>query len=137
MCKVEDLMTRKVLTVAAEADANDAAWGFTMKGVSGAPVKDERGNLIGILSKSDLVDPGKRSSETDERVTARDVMTPLLFAARASDPIRFAARRMVETGAHRLVVVDDGGALVGIITPMDVLRGLVEAKIDPRDFDAI
>jgi CBS-domain-containing membrane protein len=135
MCKVEDLMTRRVLTVAAEADANDAAWGFTMKGVSGAPVMDERGNLIGVLSKSDLVDPEKRRS--DERVTARDVMTPLLFAARASDPVSFAARRMVETGAHRLVVVDDGGALVGIITPMDVLRGLVEAKIDPRDFDAI
>src|SRR5690349_385082 len=98
MCKVADLMTRKVLTVAAEADAQDAAWGFTMKGLSGAPVKDERGNLIGVLSKSDLVDPEKRGSAQEERVTARDVMTPLLFAARASDPISFAARRMVETG---------------------------------------
>jgi CBS-domain-containing membrane protein len=137
MCKVEDLMTRKVLTVAAGAGVDDAAWGLTMQGLSGAPVKDERGNLIGVLSKSDLVDPGKRDANSDERTTARDVMTPVLFAARASDPIRFAARRMVETGAHRLVVVDDSGALVGIITPMDVLRGLVEAKIDPRDFDAI
>jgi CBS-domain-containing membrane protein len=137
MCKVEDLMTRKVLTVAAGADASDAAWGLTMQGLSGAPVKDERGNLIGVLSKSDLVDPGKRGSDSGDRTTARDVMTPVLFAARASDPIRFAARRMVETGAHRLVVIDDGGALVGIITPMDVLRGLVEGKIDPRDFDAI
>ena len=137
MCKVEDLMTRKVLTVAAGADADDAAWGLTMKGLSGAPVKDERGNIIGVLSKSDLVDPEKRGPEHDEHLTARDVMTPVLFAARASDPIKFAVRRMVETGAHRLVVVDDGGALVGIITPMDVLRGLIEAKLDPRDFDAM
>ena len=33
-----------------------------------------------------------------------------------------AAKRMVETGTHRLVVVDADGHLVGIVTPMDVLR---------------
>ncbi|MEZ4228150.1 MAG: CBS domain-containing protein [Polyangiaceae bacterium] len=36
-----------------------------------------------------------------------------------------AAKRMVETGTHRLVVVDADGHLVGIVTPMDVLRRCV------------
>lgn len=136
MATVAEIMTRKVLTVAAEADADDAAWGLTLKGFSGAPVKDEQGNLVGVISKSDLVDPEKRGHET-EHVTARDVMTPVLFATRATDSVRFAAERMVKTGAHRLVVVDDRGQLIGIVTPMDVLKGLVEGRIDPRDFDAI
>src|SRR5262245_53452238 len=54
MSTVSSIMTRKVLTVAAGADLKDAAWGLTLKGFSGAPVKDESGHVIGILSKSDL-----------------------------------------------------------------------------------
>jgi CBS-domain-containing membrane protein len=134
MCTVSDIMTRNVLTVAAEADVDDAAWGFTLKGFSGAPVKDAHGNLIGVLSKSDLVDPEKRAGSGRPH-TAREAMTPLLFATLTTDSVRFAVRRMVETGAHRLVVLDEGGDLVGIVTPMDVLRGLLAGKVDPRDFD--
>jgi len=133
MATVADIMTRKVLTVAAEADVKDAAWGLTMRGLSGAPVKDETGAVVGILSKSDLVDPEKQGAPS-ERHTARDAMTPLLFAALVTDSVAFAVRRMVETGAHRLVVVDEKGALVGIVTPMDVLKGLLEGTVDAGDF---
>ena len=43
---------------------------------------------------------------------------------------------MVETGAHRLVVLDERGLLVGIVTPMDVMRGFLEGKIEASDFAA-
>jgi CBS-domain-containing membrane protein len=52
-------------------------------------------------------------------------MTPLVFAIRASDSMMEAVRRMVETGAHRLIVVNDDGKLAGIVTPTDVLKELV------------
>ncbi len=135
MCKVAEIMTRKVLTVAAEADLEDAAWGLTLKRISGAPVKDKWGNVIGVLSKSDLLDPNERDLRSDESPKARDVMTPVLFAARETDPVGFAVRRMVETGVHRLVVLDERGILIGVVTPMDVLRGLLEGKVDARDFN--
>jgi CBS-domain-containing membrane protein len=48
--------------------------------------------------------------------------------------VGFAARRMVESGVHRVVVIDDAGAIVGIVTPIDVLRGLLDGKIDATDF---
>jgi CBS-domain-containing membrane protein len=133
MCTVSDIMTRKVLTVAAEADLDDAAWGLTLRGISGAPVKDDQGNLVGILSKSDLIDPA-RADGIGSHHTAADAMTPILFTALATDSVKFAVQRMVETGAHRLVVVDTSGALVGIVTPMDVLRMLLDGKLDPNDF---
>lgn len=144
MCTISDIMTRNVLTVSAGSDLDDAAWGLTLKGFSGAPVKDERGNLIGILSKSDLVDPKRRDpgpkrrdTDSDEHQTVEDAMTPLLFAALATDPVSFAVRRMVETGAHRLVVIDAGGALVGILTSMDVLRGLLHGQLNASDFASV
>ena len=124
---VEQIMTRKVLTLAPDADVNDAAWGLTMRGISGAPVKDAQGHVLGIVSKSDLADPGRMRSPLAPE-TVSDAMTPLLFAVRASDNLMDAVRRMVETGAHRLVVVDDEGKLAGIVTPMDVMRELVRRE---------
>jgi predicted transcriptional regulator len=135
MTKVRDVMNRRVLTIDPHAKLEDVAWGLTMKGVSGAPVKDERGRVIGVLSKSDLADPDKRHGDHPAE-TAEDAMTPVLFAAKEGDPLRFAVERMVRTGAHRLVVIDDLGALVCIITPMDILRALLEGRAQVGDFEA-
>lgn len=134
MTTVFDIMTRKVLTVAAEADLKDVAWGLTLKGFSGAPVKDETGQVIGVLSKSDLVDPEKTDSNGAGHGTVRDSMNPVLLTARAGDSMRSAVHRMVELGIHRLVVVDERGELVGILTPTDVLRALLEGRLQPGDF---
>lgn len=134
MSTVSEIMTRNVLTVAAGADLKDAAWGLTLKGFSGAPVKDESGNVIGVLSKSDLIHPDKVDSSPDRHGTVRDNMTPLLLTARTGDPLKSAVRRMVDLSIHRLVVVDDRGELVGILTPMDVLRALLDGRIQSDDF---
>src|SRR5947207_9873765 len=109
MLTVDHIMSRKVLTVAADADVRDAAWGLTMRGIAGAPVKDDHGNLVGVLSKSDLLDPEKIDPASRMPHSVGDAMTPLFFAARTTDSVAFAVRRMVETGSHRIVVVDDKG----------------------------
>ncbi len=121
---VSDIMTRNVLTVSPEASVQDIAWGLRIRGVSGAPVKDGDGHLLGIVSRSDLNDPSRvgESSPESGQTTAGEAMTPALFAVRDTDSVLDAAKRMVETGTHRLVVVDSEGHLVGIVTPMDILR---------------
>lgn len=128
MCTVSEIMTRNVLSVAADASAKDLAWGFNLKGFSGAPVKDDSGNVVGVVSKSDLLDPDKTDSDSTSG-TVRDHMTPVLLAVRANDSYTVAVRRMVDMGIHRLMVVDDAGGLVGIVTPMDVLRGLLDGRV--------
>jgi predicted transcriptional regulator len=117
---VEQIMTKQVLTLALDASLRDVAWGLTITGIAGAPVKDADGHVIGVLSKSDLADPGRIEGRPHD--TVADAMTPLLFAVRSSASVMDAVRRMVETGAHRLVVIDDDGHLAGIVTPMDVLK---------------
>jgi predicted transcriptional regulator len=120
---VEQIMTRQVLTLAPDAALRDAAWGLTISGIAGAPVKDVHGHVIGVLSKSDLADPVR--SESGPHETVADAMTPILFAIRSSASVMDAVCRMVQTGAHRLVVIDDDGHLAGIVTPMDVLKEMV------------
>ncbi|MGE3668681.1 MAG: HPP family protein [Polyangiaceae bacterium] len=121
---VSDIMTRNVLTVSPDASVQDIAWGLRIRGVSGAPVKDGEGHVLGIVSRTDLNNPDRvgESAAESGQTTAGEAMTPALFAVRDTDTVLDAAKRMVETGTHRLVVVDDAGKLVGIVTTMDVLR---------------
>lgn len=120
---VEQIMTKQVLTLAPDVDVRDVAWGLTITGIGGAPVQDSDGHVLGIISKSDLADPGRM--KPGEHETVAEAMTPLLFAIRSSASVMDAVRRMVQTGAHRLVVIDDEGKLAGIVTPMDVLKEMV------------
>src|SRR5438876_1138983 len=57
MLRIKDIMTRNVYTVEADASAEEAAWGLTRRHIGGAPACDGDGNLVGVLSSSDLVNP--------------------------------------------------------------------------------
>lgn len=131
MCRVDEIMTRNVMTLAPDADVADAAWGLTVKGIGGAPVKDAAGHVLGLVSKSDLVDPArmKAGEKGAPPMKVEDVMTPAVFAVRTTDSVRETARRMVETGSHRMLVIDPDGKLAGIVTTMDVLKALVHGDL--------
>jgi len=55
--KIADVMTRDVFTLDASTPAETAAWELSVRGFTGAPVRDARGRLVGVLSRSDLTDP--------------------------------------------------------------------------------
>jgi len=130
---VSAVMTPRLLTISSDAPLPDAAWGLSLQGIAGAPVTDEHGKLVGVLSRSDLADPRALRGDADAPHTVRDAMTPVLLAVRDSDPVSFAVRRLVETGVHRLIVVDAEGAPVGILTPMDVLRATHHGRLSPDE----
>jgi len=129
--RVRDIMTSDVITLAASTTVDDAARSLTFHHVGGAPVLD-RGSIVGVVSKSDLVDPRHRVTP-EERPTVRDAMTRIVRAVRPTDPAMLAVRLMANEGMHRAVVVDERGKLVGIVTPMDVLRAL--ARGQPIQYD--
>jgi CBS-domain-containing membrane protein len=120
--RVRDIMTTEVVTLVASTSLDDAARSLTYHHVTGAPVL-EHGRIVGVVSKSDLVDPRYRSSD-DATPTVRDAMTRIVHAVRPGDPAMAAVRLMVDQSVHRAVVVDDKGKLAGIVSPMDVLRAL-------------
>jgi predicted transcriptional regulator len=119
MLKISDVMTREVFTLAASTPAETAAWELCVRGFTGAPVRDARGRLVGVLSRSDLTDP-ERSQGGIEAKEVRDLMTPAMFILAPSEPVTRAARLMVREGIGRVVVMDRG-ELVGIVTSSDIL----------------
>ena len=147
-----DLMVPNPISLRAEADVTEASALFTEKGITAAPVIDEAGRPIGVVSRSDLLihqceherhrsakpdyffaptfgtleEPGE--PKTGTKSTVVDLMTPAVFAVAPHTPVRRVVSDMIGLHVHRLFVVDDDGILVGVISTMDVLKQLKEEE---------
>lgn len=96
-------------------------------GISGVPVVDWSGYLVGLVSQSDLL----RVRATDElwadwsRLTARHIMSRPVLTVATDTPVVEAARRMEARHVHRLVVVgDDGETPVGVLSAGDLVHAM-------------
>ena len=152
MRSVKELMSADIMTVADEMTTDELARYFIEREISGAPVVDGQGRLIGVVSMTDIgrtmAEPSDLTSQRDstfyrddvenltledlgqryveERaVTVRDVMTPVIHQVPVTASVGEVARIMVERHIHRLVVTQ-GKDPVGIITSMDLLKIVAE-----------
>lgn len=128
MLTVSDIMTESVVTLTTGTPIREAATTLANMGVSGAPVCDTEGRLLGVLSKSDITSKLGDGAAT-EACTVDDLMTSLVFSVRPGDPLKTAIWLMVYENVHRLMVTDDDAQIVGIVTPMDVCKAIVSGKL--------
>jgi CBS-domain-containing membrane protein len=127
MLQIKDIMTRAVYTVEADASAEEAAWGLTRRHIGGAPARDGDGNLVGVLSSSDLINPEPKQWIRGEP-TVGDLMNPDVISLYAEDPAMAAVTEMAKRDIHRIVVLDQESRLAGIVTPMDVVRAIARGQ---------
>lgn len=123
MLLIRDIMTRHLFTVEAGASAEEAAWALTRRHIGGAPARDAEGNLVGMVSKSDLTDP-EPAQWLRKEATVGDIMNPDVITLYADDPAMAAVSEMAKREIHRIVILDEDSKPVGIVTPMDVVRAL-------------
>src|SRR5581483_3197086 len=135
---VAQLMTHKVVSVAPEAPLKEVAALLVGKKISGVPVRDAEGRVVGVVSAGDIIwkelgaggEAGLLERVLDSAYgdygrldarTAADAMTSPATTITSSADVSAAAKAMVEHGINRLPVIDDG-RLVGIVTRTDLLR---------------
>ena len=144
-----DLMAPNPVSIAAGASVNEASAFLAHKGFSAAPVIDEAGRPVGVLSQSDIVVHDRESGpyvsghpeyyeradlsppgiiRTDvvngDPTQVRDIMTPVVFAVSPDTPAFKVIEDMLAHKVHRLFVVGSDGVLIGTISTVDVLRHL-------------
>ncbi|MFO7565542.1 MAG: CBS domain-containing protein [Enhygromyxa sp.] len=145
--RVSDVMTRKVFAVGPGTSIETAARLLAQKRVSGAPVVLANGEVVGVVSISDLVDPDREQGgeigdahyylleggsaiefgdpTIPREGTVGEVMTLNVLSIGPELDIIEAGRRMVGLGVHRMLVVDETKILVGIVSVIDLVRGFV------------
>lgn len=127
MLTIRDIMTEDVFTLSAQTPVEDAAWALAQRSISGAPVRDARGRLVGTLTRADLIDPD-RAARRDAAGLTRDIMSPRLLIAQDDQPAMEAVRLMMREELQQIVVTNRKDEVVGIVTPMDVMKALVRGE---------
>jgi CBS domain-containing membrane protein len=112
--KVSDLMTTALMTIKASEPLSEAKIDMEMGLVHHLPVVDDRGRLVGIVSDRDI------TRRADKKRIA-DVMSRELVTTRPDTPAHLAASMMLDFRIGSLPVVDDDGALIGVVTITDYL----------------
>ena len=125
---ISDLMQRSVVSVSPELSLASFQEFLTVEEFSGAPVVDQNGTLRGIASKTDIVtfltnDPKIVDEEVLGDVTVGEIMSDDAVTVGVDEPVSEVARKMVDAGVHRVLVLDDG-EIRGIVSAFDLLRAL-------------
>jgi IMP dehydrogenase len=125
--RVGDLMSIDPITIGPEASATEAEEVLKTYRVGGLPVVDG-GELVGVISQSDLM--VAHSSEMIgahwDRMRVRHLMSAPAVTVASAETVAAAARQLIERHIHRLVVVDEDGHPIGVVTPLDLLRSVLE-----------
>jgi len=133
---VRDVMTTSVIAVRGDTPFKEMAAMLGSSRVSGFPVIDQAGKVIGVVSERDmLIKEADRASHPElfaglrrsrdlvkaAGVTAAELMTSPPVTISPDEPVQHAALLMYDRAVERLPVVDEAGHLVGIVSQVDVL----------------
>ena len=127
--RAADLMTPSPMSIRAAATVPEAIATLTEKGFSAAPVIDESGRPIGVLSRADILIHERerlRSAVVPaiDNTIVHDIMTPAVFSVTPETPVEQVVEQMLTLNVHQLYVVDRDQFLTGVISAHDVLRRL-------------
>jgi CBS domain-containing protein len=147
-----DLMSPDPVSIRHDATLHEAIALMTDRDIRAAPVIDEAGRAVGVISQTDILVhdrehaaylepvgdfytrsdltvrgerlPGSFLIERPDTTTVAEVMSPAVFAVRPDTPAAAVVQKMLELHVHRLFVEDESGTLVGVISTSDLLRRL-------------
>ncbi len=114
---VEKIMTPNPVVIESHRSLRDAARLMLQHGISGLPVVDENGVLLGIITKTDIV--RAYAERLRGKYKARDYMYREFPTASPHHSVAYVIELLEQHPAHRVLVVD-GERLVGIIAPSDI-----------------
>ncbi len=147
----EDLMSANPISLRCDAEVREAIVLLTDRNFNAAPVIDEKGRPVGVVTITDLLVhdreyvrflktrdmtprndlqnlgenfAGEVGVEVVDRTRVDEIMTPAVFTVTVHAPAPEVLRRMLNLNVHHLFVADSDGVLVGVISTCDILRRL-------------
>jgi len=139
---VRDVMTVNPVYVTAITTPRQLAQVLVENDISGVPVVNGGNHVIGVVSKTDLLqwcvkgglgfgasdllrrlaDGGGTRVQPEDLGIVADFMNSSPLTASPDEPLTEVAHRMARKRVHRLIVLNEDGSLLGIITSLDLLE---------------
>lgn len=152
MLYAKDLMSAHVIAVTLDTEIRELAQVLSANRISGVPVLDGAGLVIGVVTESDLIfqnkkvhiptafalldsfifleDPEKMERELMKMAGTKvaDIYTAHPITVQDDAPVEEIATLMAEKKVHTLPVLDKNGQLIGVIGKADLIRMIAEGK---------
>jgi len=147
--KVNEIMTKKVVTIADNSTLLTTAKILSDNNISGAPVVNKEGKLAGIISEKDLFkalypshaefydSPGlwldldaieEKASESADKLI-KDLVSKDVITVNSDAPLMQVGSMMLVRGIHRVVVVSQEGHIEGIVTRRDIYKKILKERL--------
>ena len=151
MLTAKDIMTSEVITVQMQTTVNELAEILWKNRISGAPVLDDDGKVVSVVTENDLIDQSKKfhiptmislldsviflesSKKTEEKIkkmagnTVQDICSRELVSVAEDTGLDEIATIMAEKKVHTLPVMQDD-RLVGVIGKSDIIRSMAKSQ---------
>lgn len=145
----KDIMVKKVITINKEASVHELSEMLVKYNISGVPVVNEKGDIVGIATEGDLIvqdadlhfpryfklldsiiyleslNKFKRNLKKYLGTKVEDIMTSKVKTVRTDTPVNEIADIMMRDNINRVPVLNARGKLVGIITRADIVKSMV------------
>jgi uncharacterized protein (DUF39 family)/CBS domain-containing protein len=118
--RVQDVMTREVVTAHPEETIEAVASKLVNKGVDHLPIVDARGTLVGIVTSWDIA----RALALNKRDLS-EIMTRTVITASPEEPLDIVVHRMANHNISGVPVVDSERRVIGILTTDDISRKII------------
>jgi CBS domain-containing protein len=117
-----DVMIKDVITISESTPLKEVAKMFGEQRITGAPVVNAHGELVGVISETDIIRK-TNSIGAWSPSTAGQIMTKPAVTVLPNDSLQRVCELMYNRRIHR-VVVAEGSKIAGILTTMDILRAI-------------
>jgi len=147
---VRDIMVKEVIAIQKDASVEELSSLLIENGISGVPVVDSKGTLVGMVTKGDLIikdsdlhfpryfklldsiiyleslNKFKKNLKKYLGTKVEDLMTSDVKTIKEDKPVSEAANLMIKYNINRLPVMDGKDNMVGIVTRADIVRSMIE-----------
>ncbi|HEY7571701.1 MAG TPA: CBS domain-containing protein [Nitrososphaeraceae archaeon] len=119
---IQDIMTKKIVTITQEKTGLDAAKLMDENGISSLIIENDKKHM-GIITERDIVSKICCKDLQPSKVKVADIMSDIRVYANPGTPIEVAVQRMINHKLRRLPVIEEG-KIVGIVTVTDLAKEL-------------
>jgi CBS domain-containing protein len=119
---IQDIMTKKIVTITQEKTGLDAAKLMDENGISSLIIENDKKHM-GIITERDFVSKICCKDLQPSKVKVADIMSDIRVYANPGTPIEVAVQRMINHKLRRLPVIEEG-KIVGIVTVTDLAKEL-------------
>jgi CBS domain-containing protein len=132
--KVTELMQRNVKSIQSEASVAEAILTLADAHISGLPVLDGSGKMVGVVSSSDVLAAEAEAEDATSRQTllestqVQEIMTRRPYTISQTAEVHEAAQQMLYADVHRLFVTN-ADTVVGVISTTDIVRAVAKGQL--------